>query len=519
MKLTEQQEKIIDFIAGGNTSSNLVISAVAGGAKTSTLALAAKQVPFSTFLAYNKAIAEDLKGKGLSASTIHSLAYTLKPSRSKLEVGKLKYLHKKMGLHSSEYILKLLVSRAKNYLPENGALASFFFTYYKSLCQQGTVSPVSEDREHILVAEAGKLYDASLEEKSILDFDDLVLLLLDPQYKGRVQTLFVDESQDLGNVLIKAVCNLGKRVIAVGDPHQAIYQFRGANTKAFSLIKSILQAEELPLSYTFRCAQKITEHARRYVPHIQSFREESGEVVYTTTKVIPETPPDFDAYLSFTNKEALFAYASLCQQNKNPHYLGNYLKQLAPIVKDFNTWEGVEREISHKQQMLKTKNNIKIASELEGLESVSEIGSRLQITLAYLKKILLAESSSSSSSSSCVVSTIHGSKGLEWDRVFFVDSLHSPTEQNINLKYVAGTRARNLLHVVRVEKEKKVAPSLLNNLRHIANHEVHYSDGAGQCEEDANNFPLEETMEVMLPDDGNAFHTSKYNNDDGNDDA
>lgn len=449
MKLTEQQEKVLNFLS--TSTDNLMINATAGSGKTSTLAMASKQVSFSTFLAYNKAIAEDLKGKGLNASTIHSLAFSLKPSSSKLEVGKLKYLHQKMMLRSPEYILKTLVSRAKNYLPED--LTSFFKSYYRSLVDQGSISPVHEDREELLFADASDLYTASIEEKSILDFDDLVLLLLDPQYKGRIQTLFVDEAQDLGTVMIRAVCNLGKRVVAVGDPHQAIYQFRGANTKAFSYIKSILNAHELPLSYTFRCAQAVTQHAQRYVPHIRSFREEKGEVVYTTTRGIPETPLGFEAYLSFTNKEALFAYASLCRQNKDPHYLGNYLKQLAPVVRNFQTWRGVESEIESKQRALRSRNNVKLASELEALENVLEVGSRLELTLEHLKKILLKDTSSSSSS--CIVSTIHGSKGLEWDSVFFVDSLYAPTEQSVNLKYVAGTRARNLLHVAKVEKEKK----------------------------------------------------------------
>ena len=57
--------------------------------------------------------------------------------------------------------------------------------------------------------------------------------------------VFCDEAQDLNNAQIKLVlkaCKKRGRIFTYGDPHQAIYRFRGAASDAMERIKKELDA-------------------------------------------------------------------------------------------------------------------------------------------------------------------------------------------------------------------------------------------------------------------------------------
>src|SRR5262245_28243002 len=76
----EQDEAVARFRSNGS----LKINAFAGTGKTTTLAMIGKSTPRrGAYLAFNKAIAEDARGKfpnTVSCSTIHSLAFRATPS-------------------------------------------------------------------------------------------------------------------------------------------------------------------------------------------------------------------------------------------------------------------------------------------------------------------------------------------------------------------------------------------------------------------------------------------------------
>jgi len=441
MDWTKQQLDLFEMCQ--RNRDNVVVRARAGSGKTSTAVEIAKKLPGAVFMAYNKAIADELQKRGCRASTIHSYAFALKPALTTVESGKLKFLHSQLKLFSPEYPLKKLVSRAKSFLPED--LPLFLRGYYKSLLERKEIRPVED--EDLLFEEAQRLYRKSLKVTSTMDFDDLLHLLLKPKYAQRVDTLIVDECQDLDNLMMKVVLNLARRVIVVGDPRQALYAFRGANSRAFEvLLKSLNVTNPMPLSYTFRCAQEIVRYANRYVPDLKAFREERGEVTLQSTDGIFDPRLGYDAYLARTNQECVYQYAYLAKMGSRPKYNGNYLKTLCETLMPYSTWEQVKAMIERIQDKLVMKPNIKLATECENLEAGLEISERLCIPLSELKNLLTL----TPQNPDCLVSTIHSAKGLEWDSVHFTDTMHKPSELAMNLKYVASTRAKNRLHVVRV---------------------------------------------------------------------
>lgn len=69
------QTAVFDFVSNG--TGNAIVEAVAGSGKSTTIKEAFKRVKGSAiFLAFNKAIADELKKAGVNARTFHSLTFT-----------------------------------------------------------------------------------------------------------------------------------------------------------------------------------------------------------------------------------------------------------------------------------------------------------------------------------------------------------------------------------------------------------------------------------------------------------
>ena len=89
------------------------------------------------------------------------------------------------------------------------------------------------------------LYQAALERRNLLDFDDLILkpltllrerLELAELYRQRFRWISIDEYQDvdaLQYALIRLLAPPGANLCAIGDPDQSIYGFRGADVGFF----------------------------------------------------------------------------------------------------------------------------------------------------------------------------------------------------------------------------------------------------------------------------------------------
>ena len=119
-----------------------------------------------------------------------------------------------------------------------------------STAKQGLYSPGDlPPGEGLPPAQAFLAYEALLEGQQLWDYEDLLarplrLLRDNPDvrraYQGRYRHLLVDEYQDLNEAqyrLIRALAGPEAEIMVIGDPHQAIYGFRGARPEYFSRFK------------------------------------------------------------------------------------------------------------------------------------------------------------------------------------------------------------------------------------------------------------------------------------------
>jgi superfamily I DNA/RNA helicase len=80
--------------------------------------------------------------------------------------------------------------------------------------------------------------------------------------------IFVDEAQDTNDIQLDILDRLRapkSRFVAVGDPHQAIYGFRGANADSMSRIARRFSCDTYPLSVSYRCPKAVVREAQKFL--------------------------------------------------------------------------------------------------------------------------------------------------------------------------------------------------------------------------------------------------------------
>lgn len=468
MTPTHEQLAIID--AAKNTTDNLLISALAGAAKTSTLILVAeslKSVP-TLCLAFNKKIAEEMKERlpgNCEAMTLNSLGHRAWGSalgkRLILDTSKTYNLltahitsfrgdDKSLAYERFNELMQAVdFAKTRGWIPEGT------FTYAKRLLTDDEYSAILpeelSDFEFDLVRKiVGESIHQSLQ--GTIDFNDQILM--PTLFPNASFTLFplvlVDEAQDLSELNHKMLQKLAKkRIIAVGDACQAIYAFRGASTSSMKDLKDRFQMKEFTLSISFRCPIAVVKAAQWRAPHMRWPEWAKEGTVRTLTSWNVHDLPD-NAAIICRNNAPLFRQAlALLKARRYPQLIGNDIgKNLLKIMKKFGSSsmpkaEVIENIVKWKMAKLaKTRSPGSIHDQADCMLLFAEEGDNLGDALAYAEHIFNARGP-------IQLMTGHKSKGLEFDHVYILDEhLIGDSQQEDNLRYVMQTRAKQTLTYV-----------------------------------------------------------------------
>lgn len=122
---------------------------------------------------------------------------------------------------------------------------------------------LTEEEEDRLTAS----YQRRLDAMAALDFDDLLVKALENAEEDRrsFPYLFVDEFQDISPLqyrLIQAWSRDGKEIFIIGDPDQAIYGFRGADSLSFQRFCGEKGTEIIQLKKNYRSTPEILTASR-----------------------------------------------------------------------------------------------------------------------------------------------------------------------------------------------------------------------------------------------------------------
>jgi DNA helicase-2/ATP-dependent DNA helicase PcrA len=486
---TPEQELIL---AEAKSDVSLCITALAGAAKTTTLCLLAGKLPMVPTLccAFNKRIADEMQKRmpgHITCKTMNALGHAAwgqkLGTRLAVDSGKVYDLTKEMmdklpdkekkdfGEIFSSVMRGVRLAKSYGYVPDS------CLSVGESLCDLDELLDMLSPQIDVEPNEYFQDYMIRILETSIaqafqgkIDFDDQIYMstLFGARFP-KFPIIMVDEAQDLSSLNHQMLRKMfGGRLIAVGDPFQAIYGFRGAHKNSMDLLKEEFKMKEMYLSVSFRCPRKVVERARFRAPnmqypdwakegHVEGLREWSADQV-----------PDGGAVICRNNAPLFTVALRFIRAGRGIKLVGADIGAgLVKILRKFGD-DSLQRDAVlqavkgwEDDQLAKAREARKasIRDRAECLRVFADFGATLGESIAYAEHLFSAQGP-------VLFMSGHKSKGLEFPTVFHLDphlipSKHalrlseegdgSQLEQERNLRYVIETRSMESLYFIHTE--------------------------------------------------------------------
>jgi len=462
---TAEQQLIIEHAYC--TSDNILISALAGAAKTTTLLLIAKKLRKTMILcvAFNKRIADEMTQRlpgNCTSVTLNALGHRawaeavgkrLILDRKKnykilsSEIEKLSTLEKKEAYKNFAETLKLVAfGKACGYVP------SGHFKNAKGLLNDAEFfAHMDEEPTALQEKLLSRCAFESIKQgfAGQIDFDDQILLpTVFPASFPTFPLILLDEAQDLSALNHRMLGKFArKRLIAVGDECQAIYGFRGAHQDSMNLMQEKFKMTSFVLSISFRCPKSVVAEAQWRAPHMVAPDFAKQGIVRTLDTWDVDTPAN-DAVIICRNNAPLFRTAiRLLQHGRYPKLIGNDIgKQLLRDMKRLGKTNMKQKEVLlaidawEQEKLTKTRATGALQDRAKCMRIFTCEGKDLGEAMAYAEHLFRQEGP-------IQLMTGHKSKGLEFDDVYFLDQhlIDMEYQQERNLRYVVQTRTKQYL--------------------------------------------------------------------------
>lgn len=445
MKLSKEQELILEKASDLKQKEILKINACAGSGKTTMLKHIALANPTSSFLylAFNKAIAQKsakVFPKNVEVKTLHALAYAFAKKHlgsfkliSNLKIFDIAFLFED---NRTEY-LNAVLKEYKNFLKndKNGTPYKEIATLYEAMLNNEM--PITHDFYLKYYALASK--------KDEFDKYDYILL---------------DEAQDSNSVMLSIFLNNHCRKILVGDTFQNIYGFN----QTINALEKVEADFSLNLSTNYRSTQAILDYADSFLETYSS-----KERVKMQSNLNEETKIESTAFITRTNAGLIELMNKLFLEEEQDLESFALLKEPESIFRLLfdifsfraNRFELISKEnafLHHFNSMFELRNYASYDTELNMALNLSE----KNYDFKALKKLALKLYKNDKANIFLI--NAHLSKGLEWDKVILYNDFvklrdlkakikeernqeekakrEFELEQELNLFYVAITRAR-----------------------------------------------------------------------------
>jgi DNA helicase-2/ATP-dependent DNA helicase PcrA len=259
--------------------------------------------------------------------------------------------------------------------------------------------------------------------------------------------------------------------VVVGDPAQAIYGFRGADSDSLDLIAQEFNCIQLPLTVSYRCPTKVIDFARQYVSHIEAAPNAAEGAVTDLEKWSSEIFRPNDLVVCRTTK-ALIALGYTMLKDRKPFYImgrdiGQGLKSLINkmnakgidhLITKLEAWRG--REVT---RLTAKGQDAKVDAINDKVDAVLFLIDGLQENKRNVSELCsIIDSMFSERANATILATIHKAKGLEASTVYWLNSSQCPAKwarqdwqqrQELNLCYVAVTRAKQQLILIEEKRD------------------------------------------------------------------
>lgn len=455
--LVDEQNIAIDFMLSGR---NLKIGAFAGAGKTSTLCAGAELMPGrGLYLCFNKSIsveAERIFPRSVTCKTAHALAYREMPKslteRSLPAFGRLSggvvaaALKLVDGIITAAAMGNLILSVIRNFTQSSDSKIT------SKILPSSELAKIADKDERKIIAKMLADYAKLLWQKMIDDGSKLPIthdVYLKLWVMGSpvlsYDYILFDEAQDANPLMLQLVSDQKSQLIYVGDTWQQIYGWRGA-VNAMSIIKT---DNECMISQSFRFGQIIADAANSVLNNfaIANVNIKGFNKVKSRLSAV-ESP---DAILCRTNAALISELLFLLDKGVKVAVVGG----CAGLV---SLLEGAKNLLAGKKAYcaeLMLFNDWKEVVEYSGTENGGDLKVLVNLVNQYDIDMLikaLSRVNSNESKADVILSTVHKAKGREWGSVKLTNDFRYPggkgfSEEEVNLLYVAMTRAKNVLDI------------------------------------------------------------------------
>lgn len=496
---SEQQVNIRRWTDDGK--GNAFVQAVAGAGKSTTLRFISETLRGqSCYLVFNKKNADEAKEKmpkHVNVGTFHSIGFK---AIGKVHPNLYKDMKKSVNAYKTRHIL---VEMMKDEVDES--LHSFIskLVSHAKARALGVFGEISDNKNWYDIIDHfdmnGDLENPDDKNLGIaaciefakrilvisndivnvmIDYDDMIYVPLIKGYRmWQYDWVLVDEAQDCSparRAFVRRILKPNGRAIFVGDVHQAIYGFAGADAASVKMIIQEFNCVMLPLTVTYRCPKAVVKMAQTVVEHIiahPSSPEGNLHEIYADELVKQNLRPD-DAIICRNTKPLVETAFKLIRKNIPCRVLGKDIgKGLLNLV---NRWK--IKSIDKLKDRLEEYCDRECAKLVAKKKEIDAENLRDRIETLYVlmegcpdidcvRNKIETMFSDDNTKNMVTLATIHRCKGLEWPRTYILGyDTYMPSkaakqdwehEQEKNMMYVAYTRAKETLVLVHGSEKPK----------------------------------------------------------------
>ena len=298
--------------------------------------------------------------------------------------------------------------------------------------------------------------------------------------------LVIDEAQDMGSddyALVSALmsANEDMRVIAVGDDDQNIYEFRGSDSKYMYELSKEAGGRFIEMTENYRSSRRVVGAANDFVKSIRrrlksapivSMSDEEGEVKITrhiskhmylpVADDVMRRGKGTTCNVTQTNEEAVVMLALLNGRGVKAKLIQSLdglrfcnLMEMRYFMKCVNSRKGspLIAEEAWEEAKLKTFGKYATSKSLQYVRRCVELFELTNRAKYYtdLREFVFEstiEDFCDVSDAEVVVSTVHKSKGREFDNVYMlISDKYDHTDDLLRRYYVGITRAKHNLYI------------------------------------------------------------------------
>ncbi|HHE3723757.1 TPA: 3'-5' exonuclease [Escherichia coli] len=464
MALTDEQQQIADY-----TGKLLCGKAYAGSGKTFTLIQFSLKNPDKKilYIVFNKAIREEAERKfpkNVHCVTSHAMAYArfkeyADKTRQNISIKEYRDI---MG-EDNWQVVKLAVAGLGNFM--NSSDRDIMMEHIKKNVENE--DKISSSRFEMALRAAKNLWEGMIDRNSEVPCTANTLLKLfqlsNPALHTLYDTILFDEGQDANPVTLDIVMNNSCQKIIVGDDHQMINRWRGAEN-ALSVVEE-RGADVLRLTKSFRFGPMIAGLANL----ILSMKGEThpliglGDLDYVCE---PREIADygFHAVISRTFMGVIQSAHEAIMMGKRVMWNGGITKYNLDELLDIYHLKMMRLDLVKNKKILSDYGNWANYVDIAESTKDTNMNRAIRIMEEYIDipgmiATMRSNEAKTEAEADLVVTTAHTSKGLEWNNVILNDDFASILEaidmkkpkatiiDEMNLIYVAITRAKDRLSI------------------------------------------------------------------------